>query len=327
MNIMSVLGVASLASLLAVASALAGDGSDVKKKSWPEKYASPVPRQLFSHDLVEQEKELETNPLMLRFAASRKRLAADRYRPAYHFVSPESQLNDPNGLCFWQGRWHLFYQAYPPDEFPDPAEIPKRRQHWGHAVSEDLVHWRDLPYAIYPGIERMCFSGSTVVEQDQVVAFYPGIDAGQMVAISKDPLLLNWEKIEGNPVTRNGEPCGDSCIWKDGDTYFGLIGSRTLLTSRDLANWQVCNAAFLGGGDWPIDDGSCPNFQPIGDKHILLLFSHARGGQYLLGEYDRNSFRFTPSEHGRFNHGNVARRVVCMPHPPRPTARGVSSTS
>jgi beta-fructofuranosidase len=85
---------------------------------------------------------------MLRFAASRQRLAADRYRPAYHFVSPESQLNDPNGLCFWQGRWHLFYQGYPPDEFPAPADLAKRRQHWGHAVSEDLVHWRDLPYAI-----------------------------------------------------------------------------------------------------------------------------------------------------------------------------------
>ena len=162
-----------------------------------ERFPSPVPHQVFSETLAEQEKELKTNALMLRFAESRKKLAADRYRPAYHFVSPESQLNDPNGLCFWQGRWHLFYQAYPPDEFPNPADIPKRRQHWGHAVSDDLVHWRDLPYAIYPGIERMCFSGSTVVEENRVVAFYPGIDAGQMVAVSKDPLLLELGEDRG----------------------------------------------------------------------------------------------------------------------------------
>ena len=137
------------------------------KSPRPEPYASPVPWTVFSETLAEQEKELKTNELMLRFAASRKRLASITHRPAYHFVSPENMMNDPNGLCFWRGRWHLFYQAYPPDEFPDPKDIEKRRQHWGHAVSEDLVHWRDLPYAIYPGIERMCFSGSTVVEADR----------------------------------------------------------------------------------------------------------------------------------------------------------------
>ena len=69
------------------------------------------------------------------------RLKANKFRPKYHYVNPEGNLNDPNGLCFWQGNWHLFYQAYPPED---------TRQHWGHAVSKDLIHWRDLPYAIYP---------------------------------------------------------------------------------------------------------------------------------------------------------------------------------
>ncbi|MCX6867475.1 MAG: hypothetical protein NTV46_14895 [Verrucomicrobia bacterium] len=126
--------------------------------SRPEPHASPVPRQVFSETLAEQEKQLETSEILLRFAASRKKLASIPHRPAYHFVSPENMMNDPNGLCFWQGRWHLFYQAYPPDEFPDPKDIKKRRQHWGHAVSDDLVRWRDLPYAIHPGRTTPCCS-------------------------------------------------------------------------------------------------------------------------------------------------------------------------
>jgi beta-fructofuranosidase len=274
-----------------------------------ERFPSPVPHQVFSETLAEQQQELTTNALMLRFAASRKKLAADRYRPAYHFVSPESQLNDPNGLCFWQGRWHLFYQGYPPDEFPAPADIPRRRQHWGHAVSDDLVHWRDLPYAIYPGIERMCFSGSTVVGENQVVAFYPGIDAGQMVAVSKDPLLLNWGKIGGGPVR---SPAGDSCIWKEGDTYFGLVGA-SLVSSKNLVDWTA-HDGFLEGNPFPLGDASaCPNFVPIGSKHLFLSFSHTMGGQYLLGDYNPQSHRFKPYAHGRFNHGTVSPGGVHAP--------------
>ena len=272
----------------------------------PTPYASPVPKQRFPETLAEQERELKTNALMLRFAASRKKLASDRFRPAYHFVSPENMLNDPNGLCFWQGRWHLFYQAYPPDEFPDPQDIKKRRQHWGHAVSDDLVHWRDLPYAIYPDIERMCFSGSTLVEADRVVAFYPGIGAGQMVAIADDPLLLNWDKL--GPVNSGH---GDSDIWKEQGKYYGLVG-RSLWVSDDLVHWEgrgdfLTSAPFIG----PDDDGACPNFEPIGDKHILLFFSHTNGGQYFLGDYADQ--RFKPYAHGRLNHGRVAPGGVHAP--------------
>ena len=88
---------------------------------------SLVPQYTFGQTLEEQEAQLKTNPYMQRLEASRQAMAGDPYRPVYHYVNPEGRLNDPNGLCFWQGRWHLFYQAYPPE---DP------RQHWGHAVSE-----------------------------------------------------------------------------------------------------------------------------------------------------------------------------------------------
>lgn len=300
-------------------------------------YPSHTPKYLFADTLEEQEAQLKTNLLIHRFAESREKLSSDPYRPAYHFVSPESMLNDPNGLCLWQGRWHLFYQAYPPDEFPDSKDIKIRRQHWGHAVSEDLVHWRDLPYALYPGIEKKCFSGSTVVEEDRVVAFYPGIEAGQMVATSRDPLLLNWEKSE--PLNSDQ---GDSDIWKEGDTYYGLIGGRekyhpysaglpisinsriyshavwpkwTLWTSKDLVNWKSQGEFLYENTPFTaqFDDGACPNFSAIGDKHILLFFSHSNGCQYFLGDYDKETHKFRPYDHGRFNHGRVAPGGVHAP--------------
>ena len=142
-------------------------------ESMPDR-TSRVPSYTFAQTLAEQEAQLRTNPLLLRLQASRKRLASDPHRPIYHYVNPEGNLNDPNGLCFWRGRWHLFYQAYPPE---DP------RQHWGHAVSDDLVHWRDLPLAIYPNPEDKVFSGTTLVEEERVIAIYHGVGAGTMVAV------------------------------------------------------------------------------------------------------------------------------------------------
>ena len=169
--------------------------SDTNTQGIP--HLSVTPHEVFSIDLKTQEKELKNSPLMKRFAESRLKQAGDRYRPIYHFVSPESMLNDPNGLCYFKGKWHMFYQAFPPDEFPKPikSDIMNRRAHWGHAISDDLIHWRDLPYAIYPGPEKLCYSGGTLVEGDTVYAFYPGVDAGQMLAKSSDPLLLNWKKV------------------------------------------------------------------------------------------------------------------------------------
>ena len=149
-------------------------------------FTSLTPQYKFADTLEEQKSQLKDNPVLQRMLKARLDISTDSYRPIFHYVNPENTLNDPNGLCYWQGRWHLFYQAYPPED---------SRQHWGHAVSEDLIHWEDLPYAIYPNPEGRCFSGSTLVEEDRVIAMYHGTDVGNMVAVSKDPLLLNWEKL------------------------------------------------------------------------------------------------------------------------------------
>jgi beta-fructofuranosidase len=279
-------------------------------------YTSAVPHYTFADTLEAQEAQLATNPLLQRFAESRRQLANDPYRPIYHYVSPESTMNDPNGLCFWQGRWHLFYQGYPPE---DP------RQHWGHAVSEDLIHWRDLPYAIYPNPEYQCYSGATLVEEDRVIAIYHGTRVGNMVAVSRDPLLLNWAKLTGQAVIPIANPDGsplpyrvfDPCIWKQGDSYYSLSGGtlphepsgkRTranfLLRSPDLETWEYLHP-FVEGDRFTLvgDDGACPYFWPIGDRHILLFFSHMSGGQALLGDYDTARNKFVVTAHHRFNGG------------------------
>jgi sucrose-6-phosphate hydrolase SacC (GH32 family) len=109
--------------------------------------------------------------------------------------------------------------------------------------------WRDLPLAIYPGIEDKCFSGSILVEEDRVIVFYHGTSAGNMVAISEDPLLLNWEKIPGNPVIpmmtadKKGYPYRvyDPCIWKEKDGNYALSGSYWQgLFSTTAAWYNIC---------------------------------------------------------------------------------------
>ena len=277
---------------------------------------SRAPQYTFADTLAEQEAQLATNPLMQRMAAARQAKAADPWRPLYHYVNPENTLNDPNGLCYWQGRWHLFYQAVPPEE---------TRQHWGHAVSEDLVHWRDLPYALHPGPEDRCYSGTILVERDRAIAIYHGVELGNMVAVSRDPLLLNWEKLPANPVIPywNGEdpplPYGvfDPCLWSVGGAYYALAGgilpgrqegkhfaTDYLFRSEDLQNWEYLHP-FIEGDRFtlPGDDGACPYFWPIGDRHILLFFSHMSGGQYWLGDYDRQRDKFVVDAHGLFNFG------------------------
>ncbi len=275
---------------------------------------------MYPDTLQEQYTALQQDADLQKFKESRERLACDPYRPLYHFSGPENVMNDPNGLCQWQGRHHVFYQFLPQGQ---------DRFHWGHTVSDDLVRWRDLPPAIYPDKKGHCFSGQTLVEPDRVIAIYHGTGSGNNIATASDPLLLNWKKHPGNPVIpivpvdENGFPYHvfDPCIWKEDDGYYSLSGVykdgrryvdcrnvNHLFRSKDLTEWEHLGPLIEDGFHTdPGEDGAVPNFWPIGNgKHMLLFFSHTRAGQYYVGKYDRSTHRLIPDYHGRMNYGPIS---------------------
>ena len=272
--------------------------------------------------LDEQLKALETDKTVLTYKARREQLASDPYRPLYH-ISALWWIGDPNGLCQWKDTYHIFYQYDP--------EGKTKRVHWGHLYSRDLVHWHDLPPALYPTTELHCCSGQTVVEDDRVIAMYCGRqkdrkDTGNAIATASDPLLLNWKKHPDNPVIHPVKAdkyerpyrVFDPCIWKEDDGYYALSGvsidgfprerrktAEHLFYSKDLTHWKylhplLIDAEFADLGD----DGACPNFWPIGrGKHILMVFSHKSGSRYYIGKYDAKTHRFEPEYHARLKHG------------------------
>ena len=97
------------------------------------------------------------------------------YRPQFHFSPEEKWMNDPNGMVYHKGIYHLFYQYYPDDIVWGPM-------HWGHATSKDLVHWEHKPIALYPDEHGMIFSGSAVVDKNNSSGF-GSIDNPPLVAI------------------------------------------------------------------------------------------------------------------------------------------------
>ena len=127
-------------------------------------------------------------------------------RPAFHLSSRVGWMNDPNGFSFYQGKYHLFYQYYPYNTVWGPC-------HWGHAVSEDLIHWEYLPAALAPDEEYDadgCFSGSAVTLPDgSQMLIYTGVvrkelEDGGIREIQHQCLAfgdgMHYEKYEGNPI-------------------------------------------------------------------------------------------------------------------------------
>ena len=241
----------------------------------------------------------------------RVKMASDRHRPLYHFLAPANELGDPNGAIYWNGKYHLFYQHKPRWPSADKA-------HWAHSVTEDLVHWDDLPIALTPTMgspdELGCFSGNAVDNNGVPTLVYWGVRRGICIATSDD--MITWHNSPHNPVVpepARGEEewkTHDPCAWRDGNTWYVLSGSqqgapRGIGTSRDaafmfrspdLVHWEYMHPLYEPGDE---SDCAVPQFFPLGDKHMLLFASHSRGAQYYIGTYADH--RFVPERHGRMN--------------------------
>lgn len=228
----------------------------------------------------------ESAPVSFR----RHQSANDPHRPQYHFTPPTNWLNDPNGLIQWRGQYHVFYQYNPNGPFHGTI-------HWGHAVSDDLVRWRDLPVALAPtpgGPDAQgCWSGCAVDDNGVPTLIYTGVNPQAVsIATSADD-LLTWEKYAGNPVIPGlpaevaataGGDFRDPFVWRADDQWHMVIGTRIegvgglvlRYRSDDLRHWDYVGPILEGDVNQtePFSTGAmweCPNLLDFGAKQALFI--------------------------------------------------------
>ena len=199
----------------------------------------------------------------------------DLYKPHYHFLPENNWMNDPNGPIYYKGKYHLFYQYNPNDYHWNTI-------HWGHAVSEDLVHWEYLPIALFPSNdlgETHCFSGCTTINVDGLpTIFYTSVGenernardgAEQSMAVSYDD-MITWEKYKLNPVIKSNihgtidvKEWRDPFIWKEDGKWYMVLGgsieekgSILIYSSDNLVKWEFINVMFEAPSYKTLE---CPN--------------------------------------------------------------------
>ena len=248
----------------------------------------------------------------------------EQHRPQFHFSPEEKWMNDPNGMFFYEGEYHLFYQYYPDSTVWGPM-------HWGHAISTDLVHWEHLPIALYPDSLGNIFSGSAVVDwkntsglgqagKPPLVAIFThhlmeGEKAGrndfqyQSIAFSNDK-GRTWTKYKGNPVIPNTENIRDfrdpKVIWENSSEQWIMVFAAydhiKFWSSKDLKKWEHLS-------DWGREFGEhggvweCPDLFPLkiegsDEKKWVLIVSinpgspnGGSGTQYFIGDFNGKDFK------------------------------------
>lgn len=233
----------------------------------------------------------------------------ERYRPLFHHTPLYGWMNDPNGMFYKDGRWHLYYQW-------NPYGSRWQNMTWGHSSSADLVDWEHHPAAIEPNGLGTVFSGSCVVDtantagfgKETVVALYTsaGVSQTQSMAHSSD----NGETFTvypGNPViTLDSEARDPNMFWNDSTGEWVLLLAHALehemlvFTSPDLKEWTLRSGFGKGlgaqGGVW-----ECPDLFELqtagGDKKWVLICNLNPGGlfggsatQYFVGDFDGTKF-------------------------------------
>ena len=220
----------------------------------------------------------------------------ERFRPVYHHTPLYGWMNDPNGMFYKDGVWHLYYQW-------NPYGSQWENMHWGHSTSTDLIHWEHQPMALEPDWLGSIFSGSCVTKGDEVVAFYTsaGHHQTQSMAVSRDG-GRTFKKFSGNPVLttsdvpdfRDPRP-----FWNEDIHAWNLIlaagQEMRIYSSKNLEDWKY-ESSFgkeygNHGGVW-----ECPDLFKIDDKWVLLCNINPGGPfggsatQYFVGQFDGHKF-------------------------------------
>ncbi len=256
--------------------------------------------------------------------------STEKYRPSYHFSPKYGWMNDPNGLVYHNGEYHLYYQY-------NPYGSVWGNMHWGHAVSKDLVIWEHLPVALAPDALGTIYSGSAVIDHHNTAGFgksaliacytSSGTHQTQSIAYSHDN-GRSFTKYEGNPVLPN--PPGVRAFrdpkisWHSATNQWIMVLATSptisFFGSKDLIKWEKLSAfgEDIGahGGVW-----ECPDFFQLtynGKKKWVLLVSINPGGyndgsatQYFIGDFDGKTFKEDKlpyplwMDYGRDNYASV----------------------
>ena len=272
---------------------------------------------------------------------------ADAHRPQIHFSPKKGWMNDPNGMVYFNGVYHLFFQHYPDGTVWGPM-------HWGHATSKDLVHWKEQPIALYPDKLGMIFSGSAVIDKDNtagfgknaMVAIFTHHNADmektgsdkfqyQSIAYSLDE-GKTWTKYAGNPVLQNPgirDFRDPKVFWYEAGKKWVMtlatLDHITFYSSPNLKDWKEESkfGKTIGahGGVW-----ECPDLFPVdynGKQIWALLVNINPGGpnggsatQYFVGDFDGKTFKpfqtdtrwldYGPDEYAGVLWGNTGSRKL-----------------
>ncbi|MDP6996539.1 MAG: glycoside hydrolase family 32 protein [Candidatus Poribacteria bacterium] len=253
----------------------------------------------------------------------RDRLWADRHRPRYHLLPSDGFFNDANGTIFWKGRYHVFYLGRMPLPIPDQPGNIQWLPVFDHSSSHDLVHWIQHPPAIKPAADgstpKGIYSGDAIENAPIPTLIYHVPGQGICIATSTDDELNHWTPLPENPVIPIPQQSQeytvfDPCAWYEDGIYHALIGNKnsrqgyegdttSLFISTDLINWQYRGPFYKSNRHWTdeVEDCACPDFFPLGDRHMLLMHGHCPYGMahYYLGHYREE--QFFPQIHGRMN--------------------------
>ncbi|EPQ26304.1 uncharacterized protein PFL1_06239 [Pseudozyma flocculosa PF-1] len=246
-------------------------------------------------------------------------LYTEAHRPQFHFSPTDNFMNDPNGLVYSQGLWHLFYQY-------NPTQLVAGNQHWGHAVSTDLYHWQNLPIAIAPEREGDgIFSGSAVLDvnntsglfedstpaDSRFVAVYTlntPTEQTQHLAYSSDG--IHFTKLNQTLLTINSTQFRDPKVfWDEGQSQWVMTVAHpqeyavTFYSSPNLKDWQELSRFRMTG--LPGYQYECPDLVQIpiesgpdaGKRRWVLVNSINPGSpmggsivQYYIGDWDGRTF-------------------------------------